>query len=189
MPNETILAIDPGLSSLGWAVLETHAKKIKVTHTGVIKANKHASRVKYRELTQLHGQRLISLEYLNDHVDDLIREYNVTSVAIEDAFMNIKFPNAYSALVQVIHTISWLAYNTHKIRTFVVPTKVAKLSLAGSGSSGKINVLESIHTQDDLVVNKSLEIDEHIADAIAVGYAIIKHNFILPKKHKKGKRK
>ena len=183
-----ILAFDPGLSTLGWAYLTIKKGKVVVLETGMILATKHTSRVLYRERNELYGKRLISLEYIHDAIDDLIKHRQVDVVAVEDAFFNPFRPNAYSALIQVIHTIMWVSYKLHDLKTFTVPTKIAKMHVK-SGASGKVDIAKGIHKQKDLVITRGVDLNEHIADAIAVGYGLVKNNFHIETKKKKKKRK
>ena len=183
-----ILTFDPGLTTLGWAYLTAEDDVVTVVETGTILATKHTSRVKYRTRNELYGKRLISLEYINNAVEELILSKDVDIIAIEAAFFNPKRPNAYHALVQVIHTISWVAYHSHKLKTYEVPTKIAKMHIS-SGDSKKVDISKGIHLQEDLIITRGLILNEHIADAIAVGYGLIKNNFNVETKKKKTKHK
>lgn len=184
-----ILSIDPGLSELGWCYLVEEGGTVVVKETGLVLATKHTSRVAYRDHNELYGKRLMSLDFIHDAVNKLITDRDVDVVATEAAFFNPKRPNAYRALIQVIHVISWVAYKEHKLRTYEVPTKIAKMHIS-SGESKKIDISKGIHLQEDLVITQGLFLNEHIADAIAVGYGLIKNNFnVETQKKKKKKRK
>lgn len=185
---KTILAIDPGLSTLGWSLM-TDGIIISVEDTGMIMATKEISRVAYRDVTDEHGKRLIALKHINDNIDSLLTNNDIHCVVIEDAFYNPRFPNAYGALVQVIHAITWVSYHKHKLKTILVPTRLAKQEVTGSGGSGKLSVEDGIYKLDDLIIKKDVLMNEHIADAIAVGYTLIKKDYKIIKKKKTKKKK
>ena len=176
---KTILAVDPAVSHLGWAILTDHEDgTVSVVDTGMIEASKYASRAINREACERHSKRMISLNIISVEIDKLIIKYNPFCIAIEDAFA-ARFIHALIALVQVITTISWLGFNTYGLVSYRVPTKIAKKEVTGSGGKGKLAVEECIFNK--MNIPEDLLITEHIADAIAVGYALIKKDYKIQK--------
>ncbi len=180
---KTILAVDPSLSNLGYAIIthDEESNMITTVTTGMIHANQYAAHVINKEVFTRHTKRLVALNIIKKEIEKLIVKHEVDVIAIEDAFFNPRFPNALVALVQVTHTVVWVAFKKYDIQSYRVPTKIAKKCVTGTGGSGKTSVEEGIYKLDDLIMSDELLMTEHIADAVAVGYALIKKDYKVQK--------
>ena len=183
-----ILAIDPGLTFMGWAVLKDDGM-IEVVKTGMVLSSKHVSRVKYRDSVDNYGKRTVSLDFMMNAITELIRENSIDILAIEGSFYNARTPSVYGSMMQILGVIMLTTYKEFKLRVWVVPTKIAKKWIAGDGGSSKMSVKDAIMYKDDINIPDDIELTEHILDAIAVGYALIKNDYKIPDKKKKKKRK
>lgn len=174
-----VIALDPGLSIASWTVLDlkTDTQKITVNRFGSISPNREASLVAVKDQVEFYGKRLISLRFLQDSIRELMGEFNPMYIASEDAFYNPKFPSAYVALVEWITTVRMLLFNEYKKPLYMVQTRVAKQCIFGNGAGTKANIQEAIFNKEDLVFKQKKQaysLNEHEADAIAVGYAFLR---------------
>lgn len=173
-----ILTIDPGLSKLGWVIIDYDLKNniAKIVLTGEISSNNQANRVSFKKEVEMFGLRLISLNLLEGAIEDLINQYMPQYITCEDAFFNKKFPNAYLALTQTIYVIERLIFKKFHKKLFKIPTRLAKMVLAGHGDSKKKNIQDIVKNHPNIQFKHKKEkrkISDHIADAIAVGYTFI----------------
>lgn len=179
MKSQTILALDPGLSKMGWALLELKKKKINVLKVGTIETKKVTTRVAYKRLNQKYGNRIITLLKLEKNLFKIMQEYQPDHFAIEDAFFNSRFASAFSALVQVMLVTTRLVFKLFHKTVHKIPTKSAKKALCGHGGDSKAPIKKAIQKNKNIKLNITVdELTEHEADAIAVGYGFIQ--LILP---------
>lgn len=175
-----VLAIDPGLTNTGWSLLEcdTVTGKIVVARVGEFHPAPTAEKSTYRDQVNKFSKRTISLKVLRESLQKLFVETKPRYVAIEDIFFNPTRPMAHAALA-MWHCVARLAaHDVLNVPVEIVPTKIAKQSITGRGDNGKFSVQQSIITNKDISFKTGIEaqMDEHSADAIAVGYAFFTRN-------------
>lgn len=170
-----IIAIDPSSSHLGWSLLnlDEKNKKIYVEKLGQIDASILAKK-KDPKLFKAHTQ-VITLLTLEDELQKLFSETQPNYVVSESSFM-ARFPTAYVSLSLCIYTIRRLLYVNFNLPLYTVAPKQAKKVVA-EGSASKEEVQHAIKKLKDLVwdnQNNELELTEHMADSVAIGYTFIK---------------
>lgn len=145
------LGIDPSLSCTGWAVIEDG----KVINSGTIKT----------DAKQTFLQRL---EYINSQVSDVIDrayiELDVTTIAIEDVFVNRKNLQVVIKLAKVQGII------IGAVSKYILPDMIhiyspafVKQTITNNGNATKEQVLRMVKIQSGY---KGKQLDE--SDAIAV---------------------
>lgn len=173
-----LLCIDPALSTCGWSIIDfkhripNKTPLLKVVRFGGITPTKEISKVFYKEEVGRYSKRIMSLVYLREQVSALIEEYEPEYVVIEDTYCH-RFPTTYAALEQCIATITIMCKDRYNVQCFRVPTKSAKLSITGNGGASKIDVINSILSNDHISFKQRAKLDalsDHEADSIAVGY-------------------
>lgn len=179
METETIrvLSFDPGLTKAGWTILDYNpsTKIVSIVKFGYLTPGPNADRAAFREEVNTFGKHVISLRMLREYVKELVEKYHPRYVATEGAFYNPRRPGAYGSLLQWIVTLENFLYDEYKLPVYRIAPKKAKHSISGNGDSGKISVQEAVLSHDDIVfpdMNQSLlEMCEHEADSMAIGYA------------------
>lgn len=175
-----ILAIDPALSVMGWAILQYNPKnpeRIEVNHAGIYKPSQVIHRVAYNDYVRAYGFRNMCLLELRKNVKELLITYTPEYVVLEDVFFSFGTPSAFMPLAQAITVIDSLLLR-HSLLGHRVSTKQAKKFTAGSGASLKDGVESGLHLLADLKIKDGLLISNkgaHATDAIAVGYTFIKN--------------
>ena len=151
--NQTWLGIDPGLATIGWAILsEMRDEEAQLLDYGTIETSK--------ELTT--PERLLEIE--QDMVE-LITEYQPAHIAIEMPFFG-RSVKAAGGVLQAFGVINLVCYR----ETAIVPVYLHQSSWKchlGNGKAKKDEVAEVIQT---LFALKTLPIDDSV-DAIGIGYA------------------
>mgnify|MGYP003293837034 CR=1 FL=1 len=176
-----ILAIDPGLTNTGWVILECDPIKqtCVITKLGEFHPGPAADKADHRDETERFSKRTISLKVLRENLNLVLSDNQPDYIAAEDIFFNPTRPMAHAALA-MWHCVTRLACLDMLGKPLeVIPTKIAKQETTGSGGNGKLSVQQAIMTNKDIVFkSKALEmqVTEHCADAIAVGYAFLKRN-------------
>ena len=182
MKNKTVrvLAIDPGLTNTGWVLLEcdAYSGKLVVTRFGEFHPGPAADKSNNRDLVNKFSKRTISLKFLRESLQKIFLDVKPQYVAIEDIFFNPTRPMAHAALA-MWHCVARLAVmDVLDEPVEIIPTKIAKQEITGRGDGGKLSVQQSIMMSDDISFKPGVaeNMDEHNADAIAVGYAFFKRN-------------
>ena len=186
-----IISIDPGLTCLGWAysLYDTDTNIFEVQKTGVLKASKLAS--KQKDLVDVYGSRILALQEVEQHISKLLKTYNPDFVASEDAFFYPKSPNAYGALLMVIHTIERVLYFEHEVNHLskdsarvlykYAPRNIKNIS-SGNSLSFKSNMKEALIANEHIkfkvkdsenVSDLIAGLTEHEVDAIQCGFTFI----------------
>lgn len=182
----TILTIDPGLTNTGWAVMECDVVSgvATITKHGEFHPGPTAEKALYREETEKFSKRTISLKLLRENLEKIMVECRPDYVTIEDIFFNPTRPMAHAALAMWHCVARIVALDVLGKPVEIIQTKIAKQVVTGSGANGKLSVQQAVLSLKGIrFKSKALELtmSEHIADAIAVGYAFFEknHNRIL----------
>lgn len=150
MNEATILGIDPGTCITGYGIIRCCHGKMTPIDFGCIRPPKQAS---------LHQRYLI----IYNAIEDLIKQYQPTALAIENQFMH---KNAQSALkLGMAKGISMIFALKEGIEVFEYAPKEAKLAVTGSGSASKEKVQQMIKLVLNLKIAPS---PEDAADALAL---------------------
>ena len=174
-----ILAFDPGLTSTGWSLLESEigSQDVVILKIGELHPGQLADRAAYRDEVNKFDKRVVTLRLLREGVAGLLNEFNPDFVTAEDIFINPRRPQAYGGLCMAICMMKMICRDVSNKRLVTIPTKIAKLDIAHSGSSGKRDVMESVTNHPNIKFASNdlrLNLSEHEADSIAVGWSLTK---------------
>jgi len=171
-----ILAFDPGLTNLGYSLLEgsTSDGDLVVLKIGEIHPGPTVDRVAYKDDVEKFDKRTISLAYMREQVGLLIDKHKPDFICAEDIYINIHRPQAYGALCMVICVMRMFCRDYANKYLVTIPTKICKRETCGSGGGGKIGVQEALVNHKHIKFANEFDMmhmTEHQADSIAVGYA------------------
>lgn len=175
----TIVAIDPGTESLGFSELDIDLNTMQPvrwspqTYVGskLLKASEW--------IEQLHGSRAMRLHAHSKNLTKLFDQINPYLVACEAPFINMKRPQAYGALteiVQVIHRAVILHHPWKKM--YLIEPSIVKNAVGAKGNADKEAMKKAVIQNTPLagVCDRSVEqLDEHEIDSGAVAYAVYKN--------------
>lgn len=145
-----ILGIDPGIANTGYGIVESNGPHVKPLKLGHIRTNSKTPSE-------------LRLKHIYDTLIELIHQYNVDTVVLEDIFFSKKVSNAY--VVGEVKGIVKLAAacNDAPVTTYT-PLQV-KQAVAGYGKATKKQVQKMVQM---LLKLKELPKPDHAADALAI---------------------
>jgi len=166
--NFYLLGIDPG-NNTGIAIFEISALTLCIVNitTATVVLNDIAS----PNLPLGLGRNVM----LNKVCDRLACEYQPNVVAMEAAFLNVRFPKAVMQLSQYVSTIENTFYNNNNfVKLYKHPPKYVKKYIGGGGNADKDAMLLAVKAIPEVFENINLDrVTEHEVDAIAIGYVTL----------------
>jgi Holliday junction resolvasome RuvABC endonuclease subunit len=168
-----IIGIDPGSQTLGFSVLtfDVVTKEIIKTQAKTFTGSKLACIKEWEILT--HGERQARISAHGRTLLDLFNHYKPLFIACEAPFYNMKRPNAFQALLEVILEVrkSAMEYDPWRVVYLIDPPSVKK-SVGASGGGDKEAVKKALRLKQEEIklVGTVDEYDEHSLDSIAVAY-------------------
>jgi len=150
-----VFGIDPGLSNLGYAVLE-YEKEIKLLDYGLIETSKE----------NIEGERLNTLF---NELDNIYKKYKPEITVIEKLFFkkNVKTAIKIGEVRGVIILLSYI----NKSKLFELSPSSVKINFTGYGKSNK----ENMKKMAKILYNVDLDEDDTV-DAIALATSFINLN-------------
>lgn len=128
-----ILGIDPGTNVLGFAIIDADRKAVQVIEIGVV------------TFAHISEEQTVKLRYIFEQVQDLIRQYKPTAMAIEQPIYG-KNPQSMLKLGRAQGVAIAAGMVNHIPTTEYLPKKIKK-AVTGNGNASKEQVagmLESI---------------------------------------------
>lgn len=182
MKKYRILVFDPGLSNTGWGIITYYFKNeaLTINEVGTEHNTAESRYVANKELVNNYGTRVVALDILRQHINEIFEKAAPDYVVTEDIFINKnpKYFTAYIALSQWMTILRMYMYEKEK-KVYEIPTKTAKHCVAKDGGAGKENIQEAIYSLPKIKFKKKIKtLTEHEADAIAIGYTFCQN--ILP---------
>ena len=155
---QRIIGVDPGLNTTGFGILDQKKSQIRLIAYGTIKPPNKES---------LPNR----LEYLNNHMEELIKKFNPIVMAIEDTFHSINVKSAL--LLGQARGVLLLAAASMGIPSVSYAPRKVKLSVTGNGAADK--------KQLQYMVQKILKMDKppsplDASDALAIALCHINQN-------------
>ena len=149
--TERIIGVDPGLNITGYGVLHRTARGAKLDEAGVVRGGSGGDLS--RRLSKLHSG-----------LDEVIRLYKPTEVAIEQLYSHYARPRT-AILMGHARGVICLVAAQHNLPVFdYAATKVKKL-LTGNGRAPKLQMQQAI--QRELCLSQMPE-PADVADALAI---------------------
>jgi crossover junction endodeoxyribonuclease RuvC len=145
-----VLGIDPGLSNLGYGLLESRGHNVRAVAAGVIRTQPG------RDI----GQRLAELHH---DLDELLTEHKPDAAAIEQVFVNRNLQTATS--VGRASGVVLLALAQHKVPVAEYSPSAVKRALTGYGNADKLQMKKVVAMRLGL---PELPSPADAADALAI---------------------
>ncbi|MDX2344027.1 MAG: crossover junction endodeoxyribonuclease RuvC [Acidimicrobiia bacterium] len=117
-----VLGIDPGLSTLGYGIIEARGHNIRAVAAGAIRTAPGLD----------IGVRLAELYH---DLDEILNEYSLDEAGLEQVFVNRNLQTATA--VGRASGVALLALAQHKIRVAEYTPSAVKLALTGYGNADK----------------------------------------------------
>lgn len=167
-----ILSLDPGTETLGHGLIQVDCANGKIigAEAWTVRASKLPMLLDWH--ASLYQERFARIQALKKSLRQTLDTYEPQIVACETPFFNRLRPNAFEALLEVLSAIKDTVYEWNPFLqiAFVTPS-AAKKNLNVSGKSGdKDLVINAILSHEIFGKMKLQGIDEHSADALAIGY-------------------
>ena len=163
-----IVGIEPG-NNLGVSVLEIDSKTLNIlsikTHRFILD----------KQLDNDTDSITVNKWYLIENiVQALASTYNPLIVAMESAFLNVRFPKAIITLgaYTTVLEMNWSRHISSN-RYFKYPPKYVK-KIVGKGDADKLDMLKNISSIEE--INNCIDptkISEHEIDATAIAYTAL----------------
>lgn len=193
----TVLSIDPGIHSFGYAVSNINTEVFHQTVIGcdTLYPSKPENKA-LRKDSRSYNDKIISCGQIQTAVRYLCHMYNPDYVTSENAFFNPTRPQAYACLLLSIFTIEHTLYDIYKegkrplqesaSRLYKMAPKIIKATISTNkgGDAIKNDMTSAVL---DKVVNKEIsfynypndnidlnDFTEHSIDAISIGYTFSK---------------
>ena len=145
-----ILGIDPGIANTGYGIVQSNGTQVQMLHFGNIQTSpKTASEAR--------------LKIIYDTINELMTQFEIESVVLEDIFFNKNVSSAFS-VGEVKGIVKLAAANIGTPVATYTPLQI-KQSVAGYGKATKIQVQRMVQA---LLKLKELPQPDHAADALAV---------------------
>ena len=148
------LAIDPGLATIGYAVVDHKWPDLEIVTYGAIRVPKEMEPVG------------IKLHFIADRVRDIMSTYEPTDVAMEELFFSRNVTSALkvSQAIGVMKLVAYQHYDEPPTIAEYKPT-VIKTAVAGDGKANKEVMQESVRLYFQL--DEKVRPDD-AADALAI---------------------
>lgn len=163
-----LLAIDPGTSTLGVALLSwDFGPNFVVEHAFTAKVKDEDD-----TFTEMNGNRLGRMRCLINVVDEELNSFEPHVIIAESPFLG-RFPQAFAALVELL-TLLRLSVNRYnsQLPLYTIDPKTVKKAVGVDlgKKNDKDDVTQALRIHPDLAWNVDIEtLDEHSIDAVAVG--------------------
>ncbi len=153
MPNNTVLAIDPGFDRVGVAIITKEKDKEVLLHSECIVTNPKDP----------HEKRLLMI---GKHIDEVIKSWSPTALAIETLFFN---QNTSTAL-GVAEARGVIIFQSVRagLKVFEYSPQAIKIAVTGYGKADKIQMETMVRKLVKVPESKTKRLDDEL-DAIALG--------------------
>ncbi len=158
-----LIGIDPGLRITGYAVLVSRGRQARVLEAGVIKTTSKLSM----------GDRLVELR---DGIEEVLSQYQPTSMAVEQLFSHYKHPRTAIAMGHARGVLLEAAARRGITIESITP-KQAKKTITGSGAADKIQMQRAIVFE--LALDRIPE-PADVADAMAIALCLHHRRWTTP---------
>jgi len=145
-----VLGIDPGLSTLGYGIIEARGRRVRPVAAGAIRTNKEAS----------IGDRLAEL-YAD--LDEMVNQHKPDIAAVEQVFVNRNLQTATA--VGRASGVVLLVLAQHEIPVAEYSPSAVKRALTGYGNADKLQMKKVVAMRLGL---EELPSPADAADALAI---------------------
>lgn len=157
-----VLGIDPGFSSMGWAVAEVRGGNVNPLHCGVITTEKNTKKTN----TRSSEDNILRAKQIHASLEFLFREHGIMLIATE----TMSWPRNAGVVAKM--GIAWgvIAAIAGQYRLPVVQAApmILKRKVTGNGKASKEEMIATISSRyPDLKLPKNTTQQEHAVDAVA----------------------
>lgn len=169
-----LVSIDPGSSTLGVALFNIDLSNRYCYVEDAFTVNAFQRSQQYPQFIEVYGERAARLHSHQEFLLGLFDNYSPHGVICEAPYMG-RFPQAYAALVECVAAVrqAVIRYDC-SIPLLTVDPPTAKIAVGVSGrGSNKEDIQKAIRQLPNLTYGERVDVtllDEHSADAVAVGY-------------------
>lgn len=175
----TIIGIDPGTETLGFSELDFDLRTFEIVKWEPVTyyGSKLLKGSDWVENT--HGARMRRLRAHHKNLVKLFEQLDPYVIACESPFINMKRPQAYGALTEIVYEIR-LSVIEHSVwkELYMIDPSTVKNSVGAKGNADKDAIKARIMATPELahVCTRPLdELDEHELDSGAVAFAAYKN--------------
>lgn len=167
----TILAIDPGTITLGFAVykLDIVTLEIKDVFAWTI----DATRLSYFDpmIIDIHGEKFARIMAIKRNFKGVLECYKPLAIVCETPFFNMRRPSAAGPLYELFATLEQTVYEWDNFKPlYKVDPKTAKKAVKAAHNAKKEDIRAALKKIPELDIANIDLLDEHSNDALAVGY-------------------
>ena len=169
-----VLAFDPGVGNMGWALLEVHPPKEKVyiLEHGTLVGNRY---LKYfsKDLRDKFKDNFLIIQAYKDIVNDMVKNYQPDVVVSEGVFAHLHVQAAFS-LIKCVHLLREASFTYLRRDIAVVAPMLTKRTLTGNHRAEKDDIKKAVDKNKNIVKPKDMSMfTEHTYDAVGHGYHYI----------------
>lgn len=178
-----VIAIDPGSTTLGYAILDIDMDKFHIELKDVYTININDALKSKKEFFEWKEYTKCRMRWLRTHLKELLEKDSPHCLIVEDNFMSMNV-SSFRVLVQVKEYIEDALYNYDpSMQMDTVDPMTVKYGIGAvekgklkrkKGQDTKLLVRKHLENLDDLVWPESapdiLHLDEHSIDAVSIGY-------------------
>ena len=170
----TIVGIDPGSESLGVSQLTfSIVDGSLISINAITYVGSKMERPEY--LIEIHGERLTRIKAHEDNLYYVFLQTLPYMVACESPFINMRRPQAYGALTEVVSAVRNALYRFDPyMQLYMVEPSLVKRAVDAKGNADKDAVRLALSKNEKIMSVLACDLsilDEHSIDAIAVAYA------------------
>ena len=166
----SLLAIDPGTTTAGYAVVIADMVTLNVIQAQAWTVNANDLITKRDWDVQLYGERFAKVAQHRHQFHQALLTYNPTIVVCEAPYYNPRRPDAYAALLEFIYAIKNELYNWDRCMELqLMGAALAKKNIGIKGNSGDKDLVKATLSAIPEFSNiDMLNYDEHSVDALLI---------------------
>lgn len=168
-----IAGFDPG-ANLGLTYLEDALDGSNPIVRRVETEKLNPAEYGYKEIAEVHGNRVVRLMIMYDRVTQFLREVKPHGVVVEGNYLG-RFANAFGSLVECVQVIRSAVYaydpfmTLHLVDPTTVKTNIGMVKIRGTDKEDVRKALSNLKSLDWDGINID-DLDEHSIDSVAIAY-------------------
>lgn len=168
-----IAGFDPG-ANLGLAFIENALDGSNPIVRRVETEKLNPAEYGYKEIAELHGNRVVRLMIMHDRVTQFLRDVKPHGVVVEGNYLG-RFANAFASLVECVAVIRSAVYaydpfmTLHLVDPTTVKTNIGMTKIRGTDKEDVKKAMKNLKSLDWDGINID-DLDEHSIDSVAITY-------------------
>ena len=170
----TILSIDPGTTTLGFAIIKVDILTDKIVEAFAWTVDATRLAFYLDETVNLHGDKFARIISHKRNFENVLRFYKPLVVAAETPFFNRRRPSAGGPLFEFFSTLEQTVFEWDRYKPiYKFEPRTVKLKVGATAGAKKHEVKAALEDIDELKDVSMSFLDEHAIDALAVGYTYL----------------